>query len=113
MIPAADDVSYEVSFNNVTFSYPSRQDATVSHVYLFFLTTDSNVVKVLKDLSLNIQDGQTVALVGSSGSGKSTRVQLLQRFYDVDCGEVGLYALRAFVHTSNLATLKKHSFVYR
>ena len=46
-------------------------------------------MKVLKDLSLHIQNGQTVALVGTSGSGKSTIVQLLQRFYDVDSGEVG------------------------
>lgn len=45
-------------------------------------------MKVLNDLSLNVQDGQTVALVGSSGSGKSTIVQLIQRFYDVQCGEV-------------------------
>lgn len=45
-------------------------------------------LKVLKDLSLTIQDGQTIALVGTSGSGKSTIVQLLQRFYDVDSGEV-------------------------
>lgn len=47
-----------------------------------------SVVKVLDDLSLTIQDGQTIALVGTSGSGKSTIVQLLQRFYDVDSGEV-------------------------
>ena len=45
-------------------------------------------MKVLKDLSLKIQSGQTVALVGTSGSGKSTAIQLIQRFYDVDSGEV-------------------------
>ena len=59
-------------------------------------------MKVLKDLSLNIQDGQTIALVGSSGSGKSTIIQLIQRFYDVECGEV----IRSFTcaHTK-LATV--------
>ena len=56
-------------------------------------------MKVLKDLSLNIRDGQTIALVGSSGSGKSTIVQLLQRFYDVEHGEVRYHSLGPFVLT--------------
>ena len=44
--------------------------------------------QVLKDFSLQVDVGQTVALVGHSGCGKSTVVQLLQRFYDIDSGEV-------------------------
>ena len=43
---------------------------------------------VLKGINLSIQKGQTVALVGQSGSGKSTMVDLLPRFYDVDKGEI-------------------------
>ena len=47
--------------------------------------------QVLKDFSLQVDVGQTVALVGHSGCGKSTVVQLLQRFYDIDSGEVHVH----------------------
>lgn len=43
---------------------------------------------MLDDFSLKVEVGKTFALVGSSGCGKSTVVQLLQRFYDVASGEV-------------------------
>ena len=46
-------------------------------------------MQVLNGLNLDIKVGQTVALVGSSGCGKSTTVQLLQRFYDPLSGSVG------------------------
>lgn len=57
----------EVRFDNVWFHYPSRQDQPA-----------------LQDFSLHLSPGETVALVGSSGAGKTTVFQLLQRFYDVD-----------------------------
>ena len=41
-------------------------------------------------MTLNIESGQTVAIVGASGSGKSTIMQLLLRFYDIQSGEVRL-----------------------
>ncbi|WOL14628.1 ABC transporter B family member 8 [Canna indica] len=66
-----DDIHGEVEFDLVQFTYPSRPD-----------------VVVLKDFNLRIPAGQTIALVGSSGSGKSTAIALLQRFYDVDVGTV-------------------------
>ncbi|XP_071802901.1 ATP-dependent translocase ABCB1-like isoform X2 [Asterias amurensis] len=68
-----DTVTGEISFENVHFVYPSRPD-----------------VKVLKGLNLKVKQGQTVALVGSSGCGKSTTVQLVQRFYDAGEGVVKL-----------------------
>ena len=49
----------------------------------------SAVPQVLKGLDLEIKHGQTVALVGASGCGKSTVIQLIQRFYNPDAGEVG------------------------
>lgn len=61
----------EIEFQDVKFRYPSRPD-----------------VQVLKNFNLKITAGQTVALVGHSGCGKSTIVQLLQRFYDADRGSV-------------------------
>ncbi|KAK3742595.1 hypothetical protein RRG08_023427 [Elysia crispata] len=62
-----------ITLKGVHFTYPSRAD-----------------VKVLKGLDLSITAGQTVALVGQSGCGKSTVVQLLQRFYDPQAGQVCL-----------------------
>ena len=66
---------------------------------------------VLKDVSLTIKKGQVVALVGQSGSGKSTMVDLLPRFYDVQKGEIvidgvnvkdmALYDLRSYMGNVN------------
>ena len=66
-------VKGNVRFCNVHFQYPSRPD-----------------VKVLDGINFEISAGQTVALVGSSGCGKSTCIQLLQRFYDPCSGHVEL-----------------------
>ncbi|NXO70839.1 MDR1 protein, partial [Phainopepla nitens] len=60
-----DHIKGNLEFTNVYFNYPSRPD-----------------VEILKGLNLKINSGQTVALVGGSGCGKSTTVQLIQRFYD-------------------------------
>lgn len=48
------------------------------------------IFQILNGLNLEAKPGQTVALVGSSGCGKSTTVQLLLRFYDPHDGEVGI-----------------------
>ncbi|XP_050174693.1 ATP-binding cassette sub-family B member 5 [Myiozetetes cayanensis] len=68
-----DKLIGEIEFRNIHFSYPARPD-----------------VKILKGLNLKVQTGKTIALVGSSGCGKSTTVQLLQRFYDPEQGEITL-----------------------
>ena len=59
-----------VHFENVSFAYPQREGF------------------VLKSFSLNVKAGETVALVGASGSGKSTTGSLLMRFYDPQSGRV-------------------------
>ncbi|CAN1153266.1 ABC transporter B family member 15 [Linum perenne] len=66
-----EDVKGEVEFRHVKFAYPARPEKIV-----------------IKDLCLHVPSGKTVALVGSSGSGKSTVVALLQRFYDPLGGEI-------------------------
>ena len=63
----------DIKFENVKFSYPTRKDITV-----------------LKDIDLVIPSGSKVALVGQSGSGKSTIVQLLMRFYDLNSGSISI-----------------------
>ncbi|XP_076826866.1 ATP-dependent translocase ABCB1 isoform X2 [Brachyhypopomus gauderio] len=68
-----DSVKGDIEFKNIQFSYPSRKE-----------------VKILQGMSLKVPHGKTVALVGASGCGKSTTIQLLQRFYDPDAGEVTL-----------------------
>ncbi|CAI9109590.1 OLC1v1009434C1 [Oldenlandia corymbosa var. corymbosa] len=65
------NVSGEVEFKHVEFAYPSRPESVI-----------------FKDFSLKIPAGKTVALVGGSGSGKSTVIALLQRFYDPLGGEI-------------------------
>lgn len=60
-----------ISFENVDFGYVQER-------------------QILKNISLDIQEGQTVALVGESGSGKSTITRLLFRFYDVNNGKIQL-----------------------
>ncbi|RDX60581.1 ABC transporter B family member 15, partial [Mucuna pruriens] len=68
-----EKVSGEVEFEHVNFVYPSRPDSVV-----------------LNDFCLRVPAGKTVALVGGSGSGKSTVISLLQRFYDPIEGEIRL-----------------------
>lgn len=63
-----DDVSVE--FKNVSFKYPEAEE------------------EVLKDISFKVNKGETIAFIGSTGSGKSTLVNLVLRFYDVTKGEV-------------------------
>ena len=69
----AEPVRGEISFENVMFRYPARPD-----------------VLALDDVSLSIEPGETVAFVGPSGAGKTTIIQLIQRFYDPNAGAVRL-----------------------
>lgn len=65
---------HQIEFRHVSFAYTDRKS--------------SELVYVLKDINLVIPKGKTVALVGQSGSGKSTMVDLIPRYYDVQEGEV-------------------------
>ena len=60
-----------VRFDHIAFSYPGRKD-----------------VQVLKDISLTAYNGEQIAIVGSSGAGKSTVASLLLRFYEPDSGDI-------------------------
>ncbi|HET9271798.1 MAG TPA: ABC transporter ATP-binding protein, partial [Vicinamibacterales bacterium] len=67
--PASSTPRGEVTFDRVSFSY--RPD-----------------VPLIEDLSLDVAPGQTIAIVGPTGAGKTTLVNLLMRFYDVDGGSI-------------------------
>lgn len=72
-IKLPENVTGSVRFNKIVFAYPSRLD-----------------VNVLDNVSIEINAGETVALVGPSGSGKSTLLQLLMRFYEPQKGSITL-----------------------
>ena len=65
---------HQIEFRHVSFAYTDRKS--------------DELIYVLKDINLVIPKGKTVALVGQSGSGKSTMVDLIPRYYDVQEGEV-------------------------
>ena len=77
----------EISFKDVKFSYPSQPGE-----------------QALNGLNVSIPDGQTVAIVGPSGAGKTTFFQLLQRFYDVNEG--GIFLNNLDVRSLGLAHLR-------
>ncbi|WHY78793.1 ABC transporter ATP-binding protein [Neobacillus sp. WH10] len=67
-----NDVKGDISFENVSFSYETEHEM------------------VLKEINLDVKRGETIALVGMSGGGKSTLVSLIPRFYDVTKGRITL-----------------------
>ncbi|MCX8662875.1 lipid A export permease/ATP-binding protein MsbA [Gilliamella sp. B2911] len=89
----------EIEFHQVTYTYPSR-------------TTPS-----LNNISFKIKPGETVALVGRSGAGKSTIASLIPRFYDVEKGEILLdginiknYTLKSLRNQIGFVSQKVHLF---
>jgi ATP-binding cassette subfamily B (MDR/TAP) protein 1 len=82
-------VKGDIKYTDVYFAYPTRP-----------------TVSVLNGLNMNILHGKTVALVGSSGCGKSTIIQLLERFYDPASGEVSLE--REDVKNVDINNLRSH-----
>ncbi|XP_078702922.1 ATP-dependent translocase ABCB1-like isoform X6 [Branchiostoma floridae x Branchiostoma belcheri] len=84
-----DSLKGNIEFKDVHFTYPARAD-----------------VPVLQGLSLKADVGQTVALVGSSGCGKSTTVQLIQRFYDPQEGVIELDGQD--IRSLNIQWLRQH-----
>ncbi|MBR1649437.1 MAG: ATP-binding cassette domain-containing protein [Alphaproteobacteria bacterium] len=99
--PAAKElteIKKGISFENVDFSYSPES-------------------KVLKNISLNIKAGTTIALVGNSGGGKTTIVNLLPRFYDVERGRICIdgvnirdYSLKSL--RNNIAVVFQDNFLF-
>ena len=85
---SADKLKGKIEFKNVTFAYPTKPDQ-----------------KILRNISFLIESGQSCGLVGYSGCGKSTIIQLLERYYDATEGEVLLDDIN--IKDYNLYELRK------
>ncbi|AOS63465.1 ABC transporter ATP-binding protein [Actinoalloteichus hymeniacidonis] len=79
-----------VEFDRVSFGYPSADKVSLASLEEVATLDSRGGVQVLHDVSFRVEPGQLVALVGSSGAGKSTIASLLPRLYDVDEGAVRL-----------------------
>lgn len=95
-LPLKGDISYE----QVHFSYPTRQD-----------------VEVLKGLSFEVKAGQKIALVGASGAGKSTIVQLLLKFYRIGSGDIkvdgkSIYDMDTTAYRRNMAIVPQEVILF-
>ncbi|TDE18656.1 ABC transporter ATP-binding protein [Dyadobacter psychrotolerans] len=84
---APDTVRGKVEFKNVWFAYNEEE-------------------YVLKDISFNVDEGKTIALVGATGAGKSSIINLLTRFYDINKGRILVDDID--VHDYELNALRKH-----
>jgi ATP-binding cassette subfamily B protein len=88
-VPAAEPAKGEIGFEAVDFAYQSRQE-----------------VPALRGVSFTVAPGERVALVGPSGAGKTTVLQLLLRFYDPEAGEITLDGVP--IRKMKLTDLRRH-----
>ncbi|MFJ8974196.1 MULTISPECIES: ABC transporter ATP-binding protein [Streptomyces] len=79
-----------VEFEKVSFGYPSAEKVSLASLEEVATLDDRGGTPVLHEVSFRAEPGQMIALVGSSGAGKSTIAQLLPRLYDTDTGTVRL-----------------------
>jgi ATP-binding cassette subfamily B multidrug efflux pump len=94
--PRLGDGSNRIEFRHVWFTYQkltSEQQAAVtkafaSHICSAELTAMKDIEWILKDVSFTIEPGQTIAIVGHTGAGKTTLTSLMMRFYDVTAGQI-------------------------
>ena len=89
--------------NNGTFK-PDKLKGNVSFRNVWFAYNDEEYV--LKDISFEVKQGQTLAMVGATGAGKSSIVNVLNRFYDINRGQI-LIDDRD-IHTYDLRALREH-----
>ena len=82
-----DEANGAIEFKNVRFSYIENEE-------------------VIKGISFNVKQGETVAIVGATGAGKSTIINLLSRFYEIDSGEIFINNIA--INDYTLKSLRSH-----
>jgi len=68
---------------------PTKIDGNINFKNVYFTYDDTNIT-ALKDVSFDLKEGETLAILGKTGSGKSTIINLIARLYDVDNGEINI-----------------------
>jgi ATP-binding cassette subfamily B multidrug efflux pump len=112
--PQIGDGSNRIEFRHVWFTYQKLtedQQAAVTQAALngipaTALSAIDNVEWILKDVSFTVEPGQTVAIVGHTGAGKTTLISLMMRFYDVTAGQVLLDGVD--LRHLDLTALRRH-----
>jgi ATP-binding cassette subfamily B protein len=84
-VPAADR---SIEFDHVSFRYPAPDEVSLASLEDVAVPTQHESADVLHDVSFRAEPGQLIALVGTSGAGKSTMASLVSRLYDVTGGAV-------------------------
>ena len=102
---AVPDGPVAVEFDDVRFSYPSADKVSLASLEEVAVLDDRGGDEVLHGISFAAQPGEMIALVGSSGAGKSTIASLMGRLYDVDSGAVRLNGID--VRDLTFASLKE------
>ncbi|MDR6784299.1 ATP-binding cassette subfamily B multidrug efflux pump [Pedobacter africanus] len=104
----------EVTVNRGTF-IPQKMDGAISFDNVWFAYNEENYV--LKDISFQVPAGKTIALVGATGAGKSSTINILNRFYEIQKGEIRVDGVKiqdyelSFLR-SNIATVLQDVFLF-
>ena len=112
--PLAGDGSNRVEFRHVWFSYQKLTEeqkaavdrATAGESPAAELAAIPGIEWILKDVSFTVKPGQTVAIVGHTGAGKTTLISLMMRFYDVTAGQILVDGIDLRQH--DLTALRQH-----
>ena len=116
--PVAGDGSNRIEFDHVWFTYQKLTDEQKASIQAAIdgarlqrpqpklETAEPGIEWILKDVSFTIEPGQTVAIVGHTGAGKTTLTSLMMRFYDVTAGRILLDGVD--LREQNLTALRQH-----
>lgn len=104
----------EVTQNDGTY-IPQKMQGAISFDHVWFAYNEDHYV--LKDISFQVQAGKTIALVGATGAGKSSTINILNRFYEIQKGEIKIDGVKIQDYElnflrSNIATVLQDVFLF-